>query len=148
MKKIIYTEDQIAEVAEQLIQEMPSRILCFYGEMGSGKTTLIKAIVKQLGAVDEANSPTFGIVNEYQDIHEAVLAYHFDFYRLNDENEALDLGIEDYFNSDVWLFMEWPEKIESILPIERVDIYIKVLNPNTRRLSFDNQFKLPTNELP
>lgn len=138
MQITTYTEDQIAEVAERLIQEVPSKILCFHGEMGSGKTTLIKAIVRQLGAVDEANSPTFGIVNEYQDINETVLAYHFDFYRLNDENEALDLGIEDYFSSDVWLFIEWPDKIESLLPVERVDIHIEVLNPITRRLSFDN----------
>ena len=138
MNKIIYTEDQIAHVAEQLIQEVPSKILCFHGEMGAGKTTLIKAIVRYLGAVDEANSPTFGIVNEYQDQNEVVLAYHFDFYRLNDENEALDLGIEDYFNSNAWLFMEWPEKIAAILPVERVDIYIEVLNPNTRKLSFDS----------
>ncbi|MCP4975517.1 MAG: tRNA (adenosine(37)-N6)-threonylcarbamoyltransferase complex ATPase subunit type 1 TsaE [Maribacter sp.] len=135
--EITYTEDQITEVAGQLIQEVPSKILCFHGAMGSGKTTLIKAIVRQLGAVDEANSPTFGIVNEYQKINEAVLAYHFDFYRLKDENEALDLGIEDYFSSDVWIFMEWPEKIESILPVERVDIQIEVLDPNTRKLSFN-----------
>ena len=136
--QISYIEDQIVHVAEQLIQEVPSRILCFHGEMGAGKTTLIKAIVRQLGAADEANSPTFGIVNEYQDQNEELLGYHFDFYRLNDVNEALDLGIEDYFNSDVWLFMEWSEKIESILPVERVDIYIEVLNPNTRMLSFEN----------
>ncbi len=138
MQKIIYSENQITDVAKQLIQEVPSRILCFQGEMGAGKTTLIKAIVRQLGAVDEAKSPTFGIVNEYQDQNEAVLAYHFDFYRLNDENEALDLGIEDYFNSDVWIFMEWPEKIATILPVERVDIYIEVLNNNTRKLIFDS----------
>ena len=138
MKRIIYTEDQVAEVAKELIQKVPSKILCFHGEMGAGKTTLIKAIVGHLGAVDEANSPTFGIVNEYQGDNEEVLAYHFDFYRLNDENEALDLGIEDYFNSNAWLFMEWPEKIAAILPVERVDIYIEVLNPNTRKLSFDS----------
>ena len=138
MQKIIYSENQITDVAKKLIQEVPSKVLCFHGEMGAGKTTLIKAIVRLLGAVDEANSPTFGIVNEYQAINEEVLAYHFDFYRLNDENEALDLGIEDYFNSNAWLFMEWPEKIAAILPVERVDIYIEVLNPNTRKLSFDN----------
>ena len=100
MKKIIYTEDQITKVAEQLIQEVSSKTLCFHGDMGAGKTTLIKAIVRQLGAVDEANSPTFGIVNEYQNTNEALLAFHFDFYRLNDESEAYDLGIEDYFNID------------------------------------------------
>lgn len=138
MQKITYTENQIEEMARHLIENVPSKMFCFHGEMGAGKTTLIKAIVKLLGAVDEANSPTFGIVNEYQDLNEEVLAYHFDFYRLNDENEALDLGIEEYFDSDVWLFMEWPEKFAAILPVERVDIYIEVLNPNTRILSFEN----------
>ena len=136
MKKIIYTEDQIAEVTEQLIQEVPSKTLCFHGEMGAGKTTLIKALVNQLGAVDEANSPTFGIVNEYHKADETLLAYHFDFYRLNDENEAYDLGIEDYFNTDAWLFMEWPEKIEAILPLDAVHIQIEVVDFNTRKLSF------------
>ena len=134
--KITYKEDQIAKVAEQLIQEVPSKTLCFHGEMGAGKTTLIKAIVKLLGTVDEANSPTFGIVNEYQDQNEEVLAYHFDFYRLNDENEALDLGIEDYFNTDAWLFMEWPEKIKTLLPIDAVHIQIEVVDFSTRKLSF------------
>ena len=124
MQKITYTEDQITKVAEQLIQEVPSKILCFHGEMGAGKTTLIKAIVRQLGAVDEANSPTFGIVNEYHKADEVLLAYHFDFYRLNDESEAYDLGIEDYFNTKAWLFMEWPEKIAAILPL---DVYTRII---------------------
>ncbi|EAR01214.1 tRNA (adenosine(37)-N6)-threonylcarbamoyltransferase complex ATPase subunit type 1 TsaE [Maribacter sp. HTCC2170] len=136
--EITYSEDQITKVAEQLINEVPNKTLCFYGDMGAGKTTLIKEITKQLGAIGEANSPTFGIVNEYQDANEAVLAYHFDFYRLNDENEALDLGIEDYFSSNTWIFIEWPEIIETLLPSERVNIQLKVVNPNTRKLSFDN----------
>lgn len=136
MKNISYIEDQIADVAEQLIQEVPSKVLCFHGDMGAGKTTLIKAIVRQLGAVDEANSPTFGIVNEYHNDDETLLAYHFDFYRLNDENEAYDLGIEDYFNTDAWLFMEWPEKITAILPLDAVHIQIEVVDFKTRKLSF------------
>jgi len=136
MKKIVYTEKQITEVAAQLVKEVPSKILCLHGDMGAGKTTLIKALVKQLGAIDEASSPTFGIVNVYHSIDETILAYHFDFYRLADEHEALDLGIEDYFNSEAWLFMEWPEKIEALLPEERVDIFIEILRPNTRRISF------------
>ena len=116
----------------------PSKVFCFHGPMDAGKTTLIKAIVKQLRAVDEANSPTFGLVNEYQDLNEEVLAYHFDFYRLNDEKEAYDLGIEDYFNTDAWLFIEWPEKIVALLPLDALHVHIEVLNPITRRLSFDN----------
>lgn len=132
--EITYSEKQLAEVADTLIQKAPSKIICFHGEMGAGKTTLIKAIVRQLGGVGEASSPTFGIVNEYHDQHEQVLAYHFDFYRLNDENEALDLGIEDYFNTDVWIFMEWAEKVKSLLPSDTTEIVIKVLNKTTRTL--------------
>ena len=132
--EITYKENQLTEVANTLIQKAPSKILCFHGEMGAGKTTLIKEIVRQLDGVGEASSPTFGIVNEYHDQHEQVLAYHFDFYRLNDENEALDLGIEDYFNTDVWIFMEWAEKVKSLLPADTTEIVIKVLNKTTRTL--------------
>ncbi|MBT8313753.1 MAG: tRNA (adenosine(37)-N6)-threonylcarbamoyltransferase complex ATPase subunit type 1 TsaE [Maribacter sp.] len=138
MQKIIYTDGQLKEVANKVIKNSSNKVLCFHGPMGSGKTTLIKAIVKQLGAVGEASSPTFGIVNEYQDKNEEVLAYHFDFYRLNDANEALDLGIEDYFLSDAWIFMEWPEKIENLLPEERVDVHIEIIDPTTRELTFDH----------
>ena len=136
MQKITYTENKLNDVARQIIENVPSKLLCFHGEMGAGKTTLIKAIVRQLGAVDEANSPTFGIVNEYHKADETLLAYHFDFYRLNDESEAYDLGIEDYFNAEAWLFMEWPEKIAAILPIEAVHIHIEVVDLNTRKLLF------------
>jgi tRNA threonylcarbamoyladenosine biosynthesis protein TsaE len=134
--QITYSESQINEVAHQLLQQVPSKALCFYGDMGAGKTTLIKALVKQLSGVGDANSPTFGIVNEYHKDNDELLAYHFDFYRLNNESEALDLGIEDYFNSDVWLFMEWPEKIASILPYDAIKITIEVVDSETRKLSF------------
>ncbi|MGB5437255.1 MAG: tRNA (adenosine(37)-N6)-threonylcarbamoyltransferase complex ATPase subunit type 1 TsaE [Maribacter sp.] len=132
--EITYNESQLTEVANTLIQKAPSKIICFHGEMGAGKTTLIKAIVRQLGGVGEASSPTFGIVNEYHDQDEQVLAYHFDFYRLNDENEAFDLGIEDYFSTDVWIFMEWAEKVKSLLPFDTTEIVIKVVDKTTRTL--------------
>lgn len=76
--------------------------------------------MQELGANDIANSPTFGLVNEYFDVNDDPLAYHFDFYRLNDEMEALDMGFEDYLNSDAWLFIEWPGKISSLLPEDAV----------------------------
>ena len=132
--KITYTEDQIIDVAKKLIAAFPSKIVCFHGPMGAGKTTLIKAIVKELGVVGDASSPTFGIVNEYQDENEHILAYHFDFYRLNDENEAYDLGIEDYFNSDAWIFMEWAEKVSNILPEDATEITISIVDKMTRAL--------------
>ncbi len=134
--KTEYTEDLIQEVAKQLLQKTKSKTLCFYGEMGSGKTTLIKALVKELGGADIANSPTFGIVNEYHYEQGGVLGYHFDFYRLNDESEALDLGLEEYLAQDVWVFIEWPEKIESFLPVGTTDIVIETIDPTTRNISF------------
>ena len=93
---------------------MQSKTLLFYGEMGTGKTTLISAIVKEMGGADYASSPTFSIVNEYKVTEDTV--YHFDFYRLKNQYEALDMGIEDYFCSGSWNFIEWPEKIENLLP--------------------------------
>ncbi len=135
MKKIIYTTNQLDKVAAQIIINAPHKTLCFYGDMGAGKTTLIKAIVKHLGGKDEANSPTFGIVNEYY-TENGLLAYHFDFYRLNDESEAYDLGIEDYLSSDVWIFIEWPEKISSLLPDDTTAIHIESLDSTTRKIKF------------
>ncbi|MCM4152512.1 tRNA (adenosine(37)-N6)-threonylcarbamoyltransferase complex ATPase subunit type 1 TsaE [Arenibacter sp. N53] len=132
---IPYTISQIPDVAKQLIANVPSRTLCFYGEMGAGKTTLIKALVKELQGSGPASSPTFGIVNEYQRINGDLLGYHFDFYRLEDETEAWDLGLEDYLSTDTWIFMEWPEKIKGILPDSRTDIKIDILDEKTRRLT-------------
>ena len=98
--------------------------------MGSGKTTLISALVKALGGVDDVSSPTFSIVNEYKVNNDKV--YHFDFYRIEDELEALDIGIEDYFYSGHWIFIEWPDKIKGLLPDESEISYI-VVNENGSR---------------
>lgn len=132
-----YTENEILEIAQKIIKQAKSKTLCFYGEMGAGKTTLIKALVKTLGGLDAVNSPTFGIVNEYHYTNEEVLGYHFDFYRLNDETEALDIGFEDYLNQDVWVFIEWPEKIPSFLPENATGISIKLIDTVTREIKFD-----------
>ncbi|MCL6273459.1 tRNA (adenosine(37)-N6)-threonylcarbamoyltransferase complex ATPase subunit type 1 TsaE [Muricauda sp. 2012CJ35-5] len=127
---------EIDTIARQLVKDLPSKSICFYGEMGAGKTTLIKALVKQLNGIDEANSPTFGLVNEYHDTSENLLGYHFDFYRLESEEEALDLGLEDYLNSNAWLFMEWPEKVSSLLPTDSVSIYLHFIDENTRSIEY------------
>jgi len=132
---ISYNISQISDVAQQLIAKVSSKSLCFYGEMGAGKTTLIKALVKELGGGSSTSSPTFGIVNEYHKDNGELLGYHFDFYRLNDESEAWDLGLEEYLSRDTWIFMEWPEKIEGLLPPTRTEIRIEVLDEKTRQLS-------------
>ena len=106
--------------------------------MGAGKTTLIKALVKEMDGEETANSPTFGIVNEYHFKDGSLLGYHFDFYRLNDETEALDFGLEDYLAQDCWIFMEWPEKIPSFLPEERTEIHIEIIDSVTRQIRLDN----------
>ena len=104
--------------------------------MGTGKTTLIKIMLKELGVVDQGSSPTFGLVNEYHDKHGNPIAYHFDFYRINALEEALDLGLEEYFARDAFVFLEWPEKIEALLPkgCHKVSLYF--VNENTRRIEF------------
>ena len=109
--------------AELLICSGDRRVFLFYGEMGTGKTTLIKAICQQLGVTDATSSPTFSIVNEYASPQGAV--YHFDFYRIKSEQEALDLGYEEYFYSGNYCFVEWPERIASLLPPNTVSIQMK-----------------------
>lgn len=130
-----FTLDEIDKVVKQIIASASSKNLCFYAEMGAGKTTFIKAIVQELGGGSVANSPTFGIVNEYHKIDGSHLGYHFDFYRLEDETEALDLGLEDYLNQNAWVFIEWPEKISSFLPEDATNIYIDIVDHQTRKLS-------------
>ncbi|SHJ02517.1 tRNA threonylcarbamoyladenosine biosynthesis protein TsaE [Arenibacter nanhaiticus] len=132
---ITYSQEQLSAVAQQIIDKTPNKTLCFYGQMGAGKTTLIKAIVTALGGSGTTNSPTFGIVNEYHNSNEELLAYHFDFYRLNDETEALDMGLEDYLYANTWVFIEWPEKINSLLPDDCCNINISILDEKTRSLS-------------
>jgi tRNA threonylcarbamoyladenosine biosynthesis protein TsaE len=118
-----YTLKEITEVAKDVISNSKNKILLFYGEMGVGKTTLIKEIVKQLGILDTVSSPTFSLVNEYHS-NSGEKVYHFDFYRINKEEEAMDMGIEEYFDSDSWCLVEWPNKVENLLPLESVTITI------------------------
>lgn len=114
---------EISAVAQQIIDQLKYKLICFEGEMGAGKTTFIKEFVHLLGTDDEISSPTFSIVNEYDTNNGKV--YHFDFYRLNDEEEALDFGIEDYFYSNAYCLMEWPSRIENLIPEEHHVITIE-----------------------
>ena len=136
--EIKYREEEIDRVASEVLKAAgENEILCLYGSMGAGKTTLIKAMVKKLGAEQAGNSPTFGIVNEYSSSDGSLLGYHFDFYRIEDEKEALDIGLEDYLSQDAWIFVEWPEKIESLVPDDAKKLYIEVLDGLTRKIRFE-----------
>lgn len=118
--------ETIHEVARQFIGNMGSHtVFAFYGKMGAGKTTFIKAVCEALGVTDAINSPTFAIINEYRSATTQELIYHFDFYRINKVEEAFDFGYEDYFYSGALCFIEWPELIEELLPPDAVKVSIE-----------------------
>lgn len=117
--------DTIREAAREFVANMDDRtVFAFRGSMGAGKTTFIKAICEELGVEDVINSPTFAIINEYRSTTTGELIYHFDFYRINKLSEAEDIGTEDYFYSGALCFIEWPEKIEELLPGDVVEVAI------------------------
>ncbi len=128
-----YTLKQLPQIAQQIIDVSSKKTFLFYGSMGVGKTTLIKEIVKQLGVDDVVSSPTFSLVNEYQTRNGETI-YHFDFYRIHSEEEALDIGIEDYFYNNDWCFIEWPEKVKNLLPLNAVEIHLSLNNDETRNI--------------
>ena len=132
--EIIFSIEEINEVAQKVISQNPHKIILFYGDMGVGKTTLIKALVQELGIDEPTSSPTFSIVNEYRN-NQSVCVYHFDMYRIKSETEALDMGIEDYLYSGNWCFIEWPEKIPSLIPEEKSTITLSLSDGGKRHLS-------------
>lgn len=133
--EINYTLSNLDQVAEQLIETISSKTILIYGDMGAGKTTLIKAIVKALGSHDEVSSPTFSIVNEYEIDNDKI--YHFDLYRVKDLEEAYNFGIEDYIYSENWAIIEWPKIIETILPESFDSIYLEIKPDNSRILKMN-----------
>lgn len=114
---------EINSISKEILSSANSKIILFYGDLGSGKTTLIRELVKELGYVHDVSSPTFSIVNEYDT--DDGLVYHFDFYRLKDETEAHDIGFEEYLYSGNWCFIEWPEIISNLLPEHVNEIYLE-----------------------
>jgi len=133
MEILVGSLNELDEAARLIIENhKSSRIFAFFGEMGAGKTTLIKAICKYLKVKQTVNSPTFSIVNEY-DTEQGKRIFHFDFYRIKKIEEVYDIGYEEYFYSDNYCFIEWPEKIESLLPEEHIAVKI-VLEGNNRKI--------------
>lgn len=128
--------DEIDNAAKKFVDEMGNnRVFAFYGKMGAGKTTFIKAVCENLGVEDVINSPTFAIVNEYVDGNDEPI-YHFDFYRIKKEQEVLDIGYEDYVYSGNICFMEWPELIEGLLPADVVKVTIQEEEDGGRTIMF------------
>jgi tRNA threonylcarbamoyladenosine biosynthesis protein TsaE len=134
MEIVIKDKKHLASAARKFLKHFgENRIFAFYGSMGAGKTTIIKAICKALGAVDIVSSPSFTLVNEYK-TSEGEILYHIDFYRINKKEEAFDFGIEEYLTGDSYCFMEWPELVADILPAETIAIRISVDDNEQRTL--------------
>lgn len=134
----IPTLADIPEAVEKFLQAMDDRtVYAFRGEMGVGKTTFIRALCQRLGISDAANSPSFSIINEYRSDDTAELVYHFDCYRLENEEEGEDIGVEDYFWSGALCLVEWPEKIENLLPGDVVNVEMKLLDDDSRLMIID-----------
>ncbi|HHT51891.1 MAG: tRNA (adenosine(37)-N6)-threonylcarbamoyltransferase complex ATPase subunit type 1 TsaE [Bacteroidales bacterium] len=134
MYNFILTLDNIEDIAEAILELYPQEsVYLFYGEMGGGKTTLIKALCDQLDVVSGVTSPTFAIINEYWTQQQEPI-YHFDFYRIEKDQEVIDLGVHDYIESGHYCFIEWPEKVDHLLKPPYVVVKINQLSPDTREV--------------
>ncbi|MBE7630123.1 tRNA (adenosine(37)-N6)-threonylcarbamoyltransferase complex ATPase subunit type 1 TsaE [Tenacibaculum piscium] len=135
---INYSLTDLPEIAKNILEKAPHKVLLFQGDMGVGKTTLIKEICKTLGVIDIAHSPTFSLVNQYEAQNNTPV-YHFDFYRIESEEEAYDMGIEEYLYSNNWCLIEWPENVKNLLPLEAVTIKIVLLENGQRNIQFNTE---------
>ncbi|TGE04206.1 tRNA (adenosine(37)-N6)-threonylcarbamoyltransferase complex ATPase subunit type 1 TsaE [Hymenobacter fodinae] len=130
--------DALPQVAAQVRDALGQHsVICFEGEMGAGKTTFIKVLCQSLGVQEEVSSPTFSLVNEYRDAQNRPI-YHFDFYRLNNPREAEDIGALEYFDSGYLCLIEWPSRIEALLPSDRLLITLTVTGLETRELTIES----------
>lgn len=123
---------EIDTIANEIVALQPHRVILFHGEMGAGKTTLIKALSRVLGVADNTASPTFSLINEYEAGDGKI--FHFDVYRLKNQTEALDMGIEEYLYSGHWCFIEWAEKIADLLPEKHTSVTLFILENGMRRV--------------
>lgn len=134
----IQDEQELEVIADELVPMLSDcPIVCFQGEMGAGKTTLIKVICERLGVRDAMSSPTFSIVNEYRDEHDLPV-YHFDFYRIEHTQEALDIGIDEYFYSGAICLIEWPDRIKALIPEQHLEISIKLVGDTGREITISS----------
>ena len=130
--EVTYVLSNIDSVAREVLEKTRSKTILFYGEMGAGKTTLIKELLQALGAEDIGSSPTFSLVNVYETENGQV--NHFDFYRIEDESEAWNIGFEEYLQADAWNFIEWPQKIGNFIEEEHQKVEIQIINQELRKL--------------
>lgn len=134
----IDSPDTIRQAAREFVEVMgDNTVFAFYGKMGAGKTTFIKAVCQELGVEDNITSPTFAIVNEYRSDIAGELIYHFDFYRIKKLEEVYDMGYEDYFYSGAVCFIEWPELIEELLPGNAVKVTIEEVTEGKREVTIE-----------
>ena len=132
--QVTFSLEEIHQVAQKILSENLQKVILFNGEMGVGKTTLIKILANKLGVTDTTSSPTFSLVNEYELANNQYF-YHFDVYRLKSEEEALDMGIDEYLYSGNWCCIEWAEKIPNLIPTEHSTIEIQLLPDGKRHLT-------------
>lgn len=139
MKIEIPNREALSQAAKEFAAQMGDEtVYAFYGEMGAGKTTFIGELCRALGVEDDlANSPSFSIINEYRSDTTAELIYHFDLYRLENIDDALEIGVEDYFDSGALCLLEWPERIEALLPDDTVKVHITVNPDESRTLTIE-----------
>lgn len=132
---LTYDISELPTAANAVLSGISGKTLLFYGEMGAGKTTLIKELAHSLGYTENVSSPTFSLVNEYP-LKEGAI-FHFDFYRIEDENEAFDIGFEEYLMDKNWIFIEWPDRIQKLLPNSKNEVYITKNTDGTRTLKIN-----------
>jgi tRNA threonylcarbamoyladenosine biosynthesis protein TsaE len=136
--EIIFSLEEIQKISKEVLSHIQHKIVIFNAPMGAGKTTLIKAVAKELGVLDMTNSPTFSIVNEYRSEFTGNKIYHFDLYRLNNEEEAYDMGMDEYLYSGEWCFIEWPDKTPTLIPEQHALIELEILSDGRRKLILSN----------